>query len=366
MEELASPIRGPAGPVAPAEGVAAELFDAAHHFDFYQAVALLHRMRPDAIPVGFGSDPGREPVRFSSSISLRFPASDIEQLQDGQPAQMLVALMGLAGAQGPLPRAVTEVILARVARKDTAFRAFLDLFNHRLVSLHYRVRAENRIGLAPEQPHRTRAAKYLYAFAGLGTPHQQGRAGLPDRSLLGHIALLAGTQRSQTGLESILASHFGVAAKVRPYRGRWLPIDREDQSGIGRSGRNRSLGRETVLGGRVWDMQSCFTIALGPLDYQGFNAFLPISDRFQPLVAIARFYFGEEYDFDIELLLKPEAVTQAKLSATDGARIGWNAWIGRAQAACENGPVTVTLAGRRDARTVPGDAPGLASTAIAQ
>lgn len=354
MEELASPIGGAPG------SVAADLFGAAQGFDFYQATALLHRMQPGAVPVGFGSDPSREPVRFTSSISLKFPASDIEHLGPGKPPQMRVAMMGLAGAQGPLPRAVTEVVLARVQRKDTAFRAFLDVFNHRLVSLHYRVRGENRIGLSPVQPHRSRAAKYLYALAGLGTPHTQGRAGLPDRSLLGHIALIAGTQRSQTGLERILSTHFSVKAEVKPFRGRWLVIAGEDRTAIGRGGRNRGLGRETVLGGRVWDVQSCFTIALGPLGYEDFNAFLPIADRFRPLVAIARFYFGEEYDFDIELRLKPEAVTQAKLGARDGARLGWNAWIGRAQAACEKGPVTVTLAGRRDTQTMIHDAPDIA------
>lgn len=353
MEELASPIGGAAG------SVAADLFGAPQTFDFYQAVSLLQRMQPRAVPVGFGSDPTREPVRFSSSISLRFAASDIELLEPARPPAMRVALMGLAGAQGPLPRAVTEVVLARVARKDTAFRAFLDIFNHRLVSLHYRVRGENRIGLAPVPPHRSRAAKYLYALAGLGTPNLRGRTGLPDRSLLGHIALIAGTQRFQTGLERILSTHFGVRAEVQPFRGRWLYIASEDQSAIGRSGRNRGLGRETVLGGRFWDVQSCFTVALGPLGYADFNAFLPIADRFGPLVAITRFYFGEEYDFDIELRLKPEAVTQAKLGAKDGARLGWNAWIGRAQAACEKGPVSVTLAGRRDAQTMQHDAPDI-------
>ena len=350
MEELASPVGGAAGPVA------ADLFGAPQTFEFYQAVALLHRMQPRATPLAFGSDPAREPVRFNSSISLRFPASDIEHLAPGRPPEMRVAMMGLAGAQGPLPRAVTEVVLARVARKDTAFRAFLDVFNHRLVSLHYRVRGENRIGLSPVAPDRSRTAKYLYALAGLGTPHLRGRTGLPDRSLLGHIALIAGTQRSQTGLERILSTHFGVRAEVRPFRGRWLTIASEDRTAIGRGGRNRGLGRETVLGGRVWDTQSCFTIVLGPLGYDDFNAFLPIARRFRPLVAITRCYFGEEYDFDIELRLKPEAVTQAKLSARDGARLGWNAWIGRAQAASENGPVAVTLTGRRDTQTTLHDA----------
>jgi type VI secretion system protein ImpH len=120
-----------------------------YRFDVRQAVRLLelaaHRDapdqrsgQPDRVPVGDGSDPRRESVRLRSSLSARFPPSDIESLEpagpDGRPA-LTVAFLGIGGAFGPLPSPLTNRVLARERVRDRAGRDFLDMFNHRILSL---------------------------------------------------------------------------------------------------------------------------------------------------------------------------------------------------------------------------------------
>lgn len=334
--------------------VAEDLYAEGHAFDFYKAVALLERMHPHAVPVGAGAEPSREPVRFESVVSLAFPPSAIGRIappdETGAPARMQVAFMGLAGHHGPLPDTVAEVILERAARRDGAFKRFLDIFNHRLVALMYRVRAASRLGLAIRPPHETPTARQLFAFIGLGTPRLRGRMGVADRSLLHYAGLLAGRVRSQAGLEVLLRGHFGVPVRVDAYEGRWLVLDPDQRTVIGRRGQASALGVSAMVGSRVWDQQSGFVVSLGPLKFAEYLDFLPVGKRFGPLVALTRFHAGDTFDFDIRLTLAPEEIVPACLGRQAGARLGWTSWLGR-QVKPGSQVGTVRLAGRRDLTT---------------
>ncbi len=109
-------------------------------FDFFQAVRLLERIHPEREPVGKFSVPSSEAAKFRSHPSTAFPASEIQSLRDTDETQ------GRRGSQfHGLVRATgsSAVVLYRTDRerarvRDTALIDFLDIFNHRLISLFYR------------------------------------------------------------------------------------------------------------------------------------------------------------------------------------------------------------------------------------
>src|SRR5262249_61061273 len=86
------------------------LHDEPYRFEFFQAVRLLERLMPDRLPVGRVNEEGqvtlpeREIARFRTSVSLRFPPSQVHNLEQApevvsdHPPQMEVAFMGLASA----------------------------------------------------------------------------------------------------------------------------------------------------------------------------------------------------------------------------------------------------------------------------
>ena len=316
------------------------LYEEGYRFDFFQAVKLLEiqgrSSQPERAPVGEGAEPAREAVRFKSAVGLNFPASDVAEVRaatvkerDGA-ARMTVNFMGLAGALGPLHAPTTEQIIEGVWRKDTALRDFLDIFNHRLVSLLYRIRKVHRVGQDSAPPGGDRLSALVYAAFGMGTPNLRGRMRVKDRALLFYAGLLAQQPRSLAGLEHVLEDYFRVGVRGREFVGRWFPLEEDQWTAIGAAGKNARLGEDAVLGKRVWEQQGAVELRLGPLTLEEFTEFLPTGWGFAPLCDLVRFYCGDEQDFRVRLALKSSEVPGARLGAENGARLGWTSWLKRA------------------------------------
>jgi type VI secretion system protein ImpH len=88
-----------------------------------------------------------------------------------------------------------------------------------------------------------------------------------------------------------------------------------------------------VAGDRVWDQQAKFRIRVGPLTYAEFCGLLPSGSAFRPLVELVRFFAGQEYDFDMQLILKATEVPSCRLGqvGADAPRLGWSTWLKTAE-----------------------------------
>ncbi|HEU0251715.1 MAG TPA: type VI secretion system baseplate subunit TssG [Pyrinomonadaceae bacterium] len=333
------------------------LFDEGHQFDFFQAVRLLEIIhstngddpadhREQISPPGHAADPTREIVHFRSAVKLDFPASDIEHVkrkqdiplreQPAAPSEMTVNFLGLAGCLGALDISSTELVLQRTSHNDKALRDFLDIFNHRLVSLLYRIRKHHRVGLVSSTPGEDHVARYLYALIGLGTPRLHGRMHVRDRSLLHYAGILAQQPRSMAGLRQILSDYFRVEVKIVQFTGKWCELEEDQWTTIGRSGKNQRLGQDSVVvGTRVWDQHARFEIHLGPLGLKEFESFLPTEWRFGALCDLVRFYVKDEFDFNVRLTLKAAEIPTVSLS-TEPA-LSWNSWLGPLHTVQNNG-----------------------------
>ena len=302
------------------------LFGEPFRFEFCQAVRLLESFRPRGL-LGDGNH-HREPeaVRFRSRVSFDFPASEIHELEhtNGAP-RMTVNFLGLAGALGPLPAPYSEMILAAEARKNHAAADFLDIFNHRLILLFYRVKQAHSPALTARAPHQGSAAQYLFSLIGLNLPAMRERLGIPAQSLLQYAGLLAGMPRSMAGLERMLADYFTVRVRVRQFIGGWRPLDRSQWTAIGAGGSNQELGAGAVLGKRVWDDEKSVSIFIGPLSWSVFLEFLPGGKRHRALAALARFYLGPDRA-EARLLVNAGEVPQA---AAGQSRLGYTSWLFR-------------------------------------
>lgn len=327
-----------------------------HRFDFHQAVRVLEAAVPEAEPVGQGADPRREVVRFRGSVAAGFPASDLGRLRfdpaDGEPPELEVNFLSLGGAFGPLPPPLTELVQERLRAHDTAPRDFLDVFNHRLISLAARIRRVHRPALQPGQPEDGPFAAMLFALLGLRTPglrHVQGRGtanrmlGL-DAGLPFHAGLLNQRPTSLHALERLLSSHFGVAVRGAPLVGRWLRLDADQVTLLGKAGQNQRLGQGAVLGARVWDQIAAIRLDPAPLSLSEFRKFLPGGRKHAEVRTMVGYSLGSSVDVSLHLTLPAIEVPRTRLSRRPdmGSQLGWTSFL-TTRLRREPGVVTVAV-----------------------
>jgi type VI secretion system protein ImpH len=313
------------------------LFEEPFRFDFFQAVRLLELAYPERKPVGRSARPSEEAVRFRSHVSLSFPPSAIQDLEqpreDDGPARLTAAFMGLAGPLGVLPRHYTELLIERIRRHDYALRDFFDLFNHRLISFFHRAWEKYRFPVAFERTIKQGGgydpfSLHLFDFIGMGTGGLRGRLEFGDEALLFYAGLLGQHPGSASALGSMLNDYFAVPVTVAQFVGQWLEITAENRTRLGDA--NNALGSTAVAGSRIWDQQAKFKLRVGPLSFVEFNRLLPGGDIHRPFVQFARYIAGQEFDFDIQLVLKAPEVPWCRLSDTR-ARLGFSTWLKTAE-----------------------------------
>ena len=301
-------------------------------FNFFQVVRLLDRMQQTSVPVGLFGPPERESVLFGVNNSLAFPPSQIHTLdwpENGQP-KITLNFMGLTGPNGVLPYSFTELLRDRARAKDRTLQDFFDLFNHRMISLFYQAWEKYRFFVAYERDQKDRFSKYLMSFVGLSTEGLQHRQPVRDDTFLFYSGLLSLQPRSAASLEQLVSDYFDVPVEVEQFVGAWRPIGASDQccfeAGVEFS---EQLGFGAVAGDEIWDHQSRARLKLGPLGLEQYLDFLPIGRAFEPLQSLCRFFTGNEFEFEIQLILKRDDVPAVELNPSGGARpfLGWTTWM---------------------------------------
>jgi type VI secretion system protein ImpH len=325
----------PAGETTPPSAYAAvaELLETVpQEFEFFQAVRLLERLAPDRAPVGRFVSPSREVVRFAARAAPPFPASQIQDLQwapaGGAPV-MVVNFMGLTGPSGVLPLYYTEMIVERVRQKDRTMLDFLDVFNHRLISLFYQAWEKYRFTISYERGERDRFSQHLADLIGMGTKGLANRLDVRDDSLLFYSGLLAMHARSAAALKRILWDYFDVPVEVEQFTGAWHPLDAGDLCVFDRADTSsEQLGAGAIVGDEIWNQQAGVRIRLGPLELDQYLDFLPTGTAFAPLRSLANFAGRGQIDFEVQLVLRKEAVPACELGVETGAapRLGWISW----------------------------------------
>lgn len=308
-----------------------DLFTQSYKYEFHQAIKLLETSFSEAQSLGTQAFPELEVVSIKSRVQHSYPSSDLYELTPPKskgsyfPCTLQVNFLGIAGPNGPLPMPYSEHLMTRARQGDTAFRDFLDLFNHRLLSLLHRIRKKYWVGLETATPEETAFAKILFSFIGLSNPTLRNRLPIPDRGLLYYSGLLWQQPRSAKGLEVFLSHYFDVPVEVKPLQGKWLQIDEEHQTKIGNNGHHQVLGDTASLGNRAWDIRSEILICVGPLKENVFHNFLPTGKAYKRLCALSHFYLGLHHTFKVNLLMKASDVETSVPGR--GTRLGWTSWL---------------------------------------
>ena len=298
-------------------------------FDFFQAVRLIECRFLETPRVGNSLSPREDPVRFGQVPSLAFAPSTLAGFQpadEGRPAKLSVNFLGLFGPNGPMPVHITEYARERqLNAHDPTLVSFLDVFHHRILSLFYRAWAVNQKAADLDRPKDARFPIYIGTFLGIGIESLRDRDAVPDNAKLHFSGHLACKTRHAEGLEKIITDFFEMPAKVITFVGQWLVLPSSSQCRVGESPETGALGTTAIVGSRVWETQLKFRLRLGAMRLHDFYRMLPVGDAFRRLKCWVLNYSGQEYFWDVQLVLKAEDVPDTRLGKE--GLLGWTTWL---------------------------------------
>jgi type VI secretion system protein ImpH len=287
--------------------------------------------------VGEEADPSQRIVRFRAATRLSFPACEIDDLEEDspEPPAMTVTFLGLSGPSAVLPQHYGVTVWRQLRNRNTALRDFFDLFNDRLIAFFYRAWGKYRVPISVErsaEDSQDAVTSALRSLIGFGTDHLLGRTQIAEHALLHYSGILSHFPRNQASLAALLADFFQLPIRVEPFDGRWLPLPIEERTMIA-GGKRAScfagLSADAVIGESYWDVQSSFTIQIGPVDYGAFSSFMPDGANLRRLVDLTRLHVNPDLGFRVELCLMRHEVPRIELDERPSVPplLGWNTWL---------------------------------------
>ncbi|MGK5031598.1 type VI secretion system baseplate subunit TssG [Janthinobacterium sp. MDT1-19] len=279
----------------------------------------------------------KQVLRFKNSLSLSFPASEIEQLSldDNEQLTLTPTFMRFMGVGGTLPLHHTERIAAyRLSSKDAGVSAFLDIFSHRMVVLYYQAWEKYRLESTLQTQAKDAQLPLLLALAGVRRTALPASAE-PDAVTQDVAAWYAGQLRcrpvSAQAIGPVLAEYCGVPVSLQQFVGGWDYLEKNRRSLLGSV--NFTLARGATVGLRLWrrDMRVCLHI--GPLDPAGLERFLPRSTGAAALAKMLALFGVPDLQYEVRLILSPPCITPLLLSSNPSARrrLGWTTFLQTAQ-----------------------------------
>lgn len=331
-------------------------------FEFFQAVRVLElwlkrRGRPAHGQVA-------DMLRFRNSVSLGFPASQLEaiepelrDLEIGLPFELPVdaaalgdaleqgtlrrvnltpAFMGLLGGHGVLPAHYTERIAEHQARhknedEDQGPRAFLDAFSNRSLALFYEAWRKYRLPFKYQQDGQDTFLPLLLSLAGLGDPALHRRLGgaddgaVLDESIGYFAAAVRHRPVSAVQMARVLSEYFGEQVEAEQFVGSWYDVPLAQQTVLGQD--SAVLGMRAIAGARVWQRSLRLRLVVGPLAHAGFQGFLPGGLAARALKSMLALFTGVALEYEVELVLRAADVHNTTLDDLHPGRLGWDAFL---------------------------------------
>lgn len=331
-------------------------------FNVFQLIRLLLRRGP-------GRDwPIARRLRFQAELSARFQGAEVTRLaarrrgQTGpataeEPSRIVVHTPNycVASELGPLPAPFLEWVREQQRVGAYAMADFFNVFNQRIHVLRYELKQRSLRALDPALPPDTRYAEQLAAAMGLALPAQQAQIPLSKRAWLGMASLLINNRRSPAVVAQVVARYLGVPVRLRSLVGRWRDIEADDRMRLGRW--DRRLGRESVLGRRMWDSQAGVRLEVGVMEPARIVALLPLrasraNETLPPtahaaFVSLIHLLLDRRYDCEVSLSVERSRLPPAHLTRAGngvGLRLGQTAWlIGAATPPAADAPAAADL-----------------------
>ncbi|WP_042267966.1 type VI secretion system baseplate subunit TssG [Paraburkholderia heleia] len=323
------------------EPLVASLLARAPRMSFMQLCRLLEVRAPERPEFGSRDTPEHEPVRFGSWPRVGFPAGEVARVEFGDasddyrpqmPPIVRTTFMGLYGVDSAVPPHMIDDIVLREEGHE-AVEAFLDRFNHRIVTLLYRAWKKYRYPESFRPGGSDAHSRYLLCLVGFGWGRKPERAGVPDSRMLALLGLLNLKTRTAEGLAGVIALAVpGVDVRADEFfpaltgTGKPQPLTSHSTATQPGEGPRRGLGSGYVLGRRLAYRSRAVRATLRPDNAQHAHDLLPGAWLHRELMAFVQLYVGVKADVHLRMEVSSRLAPVPTIGiapAGPAPRLGW-------------------------------------------
>jgi len=280
-------------------------------YHIFQALRLIEAAYAERPRLGRSRRPKQDAIRLKQRVDMAFASSTVARFvpqdeQTGEAGELSQYMFGLFGPNGPLPLHFTEYAYNRQRSfRDPTFKAFADIFHHRMLSLFYRAYASGEPTSSFDRKGEVDPfAQKVAAFAGLRGAGLADRDAMPDLAKLRYAGRLSHGTRNEEGLLALISGFFGAPATMESFVGTWLELDKQDTWELGNPHKPAKLGQSCSIGSKVWTRQAKFRFRVGPVGLAEYKRLLPGGDSLKRLKSLVNNYMGEAMMWDMNLVLK--------------------------------------------------------------
>jgi type VI secretion system protein ImpH len=307
--------------------IAERVRSATSHVAVFPLVSRLERWVSPGVPIGGDEPAEREHLHFSHGPDFNHPAGEVIDVEvvgepDGPSVTLKTTFLGLLGTESPLPELLSEDVL--LADDDGAMQVFFDVFQHRLLSLFYRLWRRYSLVLAFDGDGVDGLSRCLQSFVGVDAfaPNQSAGAAPPLFALgLSDLSRCAPTFLDTAALEAILGRLFPeLSARVVHAEPRPLRADPEDLTLLGEA--HSTLGVDYAYGDEALDTDGVVRIVVGPVGRAVYEELLPGGARHRVLQPLLDEWLASRAKAELEILVPSGEAPSFTLGADFGGALG--------------------------------------------
>lgn len=297
-------------------------------YNFFQLVELINSLEGSDQEQALDNLPQNELIRFKSSASLGFPSSDVISVKPyaDNKYELEVSFFGLHGSQSPLPGYYLESLAWEYEQEQPKLGPFLDFFNHRLLTLLHRVWRKYRYYIRFQPNGNDGLSRCMFALVGLGNQNVRNALPINRSKMLAYAGLLANPGRAPEVVTGLVSHCFDLPdVELISWEFRYVSITEEQQNRLGKQ--NMYLGENIVLGEKVPDLKSKFTLYINELSQLQFRDFLPNGSQYSRLVTFISFVLRDQLAWDLRLGIKTDEINGLSLGEQKSSLLGWSSFL---------------------------------------
>ncbi len=291
-------------------------------FNFYRFCELVEKF--SGRKLGAAGKLSQDAVRFRPDPHLGFPTSELKKTETDpahpdDPPTVRTTFHGLYGVDSPLPTAYVDDINQGREGAD-AMAAFLDIFNHRMMTQLYRIQRKYNYPASYEEGGTDKFSRSLMALAGITQTDD-----LPASRLLAILGPMMHTTLTTEGVAAVIRSQaLSTRVEVFPHHPVTMSVDERTRLTLKNP---MALSERLVMEDEVETLNYCMRIEMYTEDAKEAKGWWPQGQLRKDVFALLKAYLGCDYDADIYLTVPTRILPRPGLGKA-GLFIGYNIMSG--------------------------------------